>query len=112
MRITSYGAAREVTGTKHLLEVNGHRILFDCGLFQGRRQEAASRNQRLPFNVDELDAVVLSHAHIDHSGILPLLVRRGYQGKIYTTPATRDLCAVMLIDSAHIQERDAKWLSQ
>ena len=112
MRITSYGAAREVTGSKHLLEANGHRILFDCGMFQGKRTEAAEKNRHLPFPANSIDAVVLSHAHIDHSGILPLLIKQGYQGKIFTTPATRDLCAVMLIDSAHIQEKDARWLSK
>ncbi|MFO7976600.1 MAG: MBL fold metallo-hydrolase [Candidatus Hydrogenedentota bacterium] len=112
MRITSYGAAGGVTGSKHLLEVNGHKILFDCGMFQGSRQETAERNRKLPFDSNELDAVVLSHAHIDHSGILPMLARYGYQGRIFTTPATRDLCAVMLLDSAHIQEKDAQWLSK
>ena len=112
MRITTYGAAREVTGSKHVIEVNGSKVLFDCGLFQGKRLEAADKNKRLPFPAEELNAVVLSHAHIDHSGILPMLARNGYDGPIYTTPATRDLCAVMLLDSAHIQERDARWLSK
>lgn len=112
MRITSYGAARGVTGSKHLVEINGHRILFDCGMFQGRRKEAARLNQRLPFDVNRIDCVVLSHAHIDHTGTLPMLARHGYQGRVFTTPATRDLCAIMLLDSAHIQERDAQWLSK
>jgi len=112
MRITSYGAARAVTGSKHLVEINGHGILFDCGLFQGRRKEAAERNQTVPFAVKDVNAVVLSHAHIDHSGTLPVLARLGYAGPIFTTPATRDLCAVMLADSARIQERDAQWLSK
>jgi metallo-beta-lactamase family protein len=112
MRITSYGAAEGVTGSKHLIEINGYRILFDCGLFQGKREEAADRNRRLPFNVDTIHTVVLSHAHIDHSGTLPMLAKLGYRGKVFTTHATRDLCAVMLLDSASIQERDAKWLSR
>jgi len=112
MHITSHGAARGVTGSKHLVEINGKRILFDCGMFQGHRKEAAEKNQTLPFSVDDIDAVVLSHAHIDHSGILPMLARKGYEGKVFTTPATRDLCAVMLLDSANIQERDASWLSK
>lgn len=112
MRITSYGAAEGVTGSKHLLEVNGARILLDCGMFQGRREESAQKNRRVPFNVDALNAVVLSHAHIDHSGTLPVLGRKGFRGKIFTTPATRDLCSIMLLDSAHIQERDAEWLSK
>jgi len=112
MRITSYGGAEGVTGSKHLLEVNGSRVLFDCGLFQGRREETARKNRTLPFDVDGIHAVVLSHAHIDHSGTLPVLAKQGFQGRIFTTPATRDLCAVMLLDSARIQERDARWLSK
>ena len=112
MQITSFGAAEGVTGSKHLLEVNGWRILFDCGMFQGRREEAAHKNRQLPFDVDSIHAVVLSHAHIDHSGVLPMLARHGYRGKVYSTPATRDLCSIMLLDSAHIQERDARWLSK
>ena len=112
MRITSYGGAGDVTGSKHMIEVNGHRILLDCGMFQGKRSEAAEKNRKLPFDVNSLHAVVLSHAHIDHSGILPVLARHGFQGRVFTTPATRDLCAIMLLDSAHIQERDARWLSK
>jgi metallo-beta-lactamase family protein len=112
MRITSFGAAEGVTGSKHVVEVNGHKILFDCGMFQGRRTESAEKNKRLPFRVQDISAVVLSHAHIDHSGILPVLARNDYRGRIYTTHATRDLCSVMLLDSAHIQERDARWLSK
>jgi metallo-beta-lactamase family protein len=112
MRITSYGAAEEVTGSKHLVEINGRSVLFDCGMHQGHRNESAERNRSLPFDVNALDAVVLSHAHIDHSGTLPVLARHNFQGRIYCTPATRDLCSVMLRDSAHIQERDARWLSK
>lgn len=112
MRITSFGAAEGVTGSKHLLDVNGYRILLDCGMFQGKRLEAAHKNKELPFAIHDLHAVVLSHAHIDHSGILPVLARSGFRGRIFTTPATRDLCAIMLLDSAHIQERDARWLSK
>ncbi len=112
MKVTSYGAAGEVTGSKHLLEINGYRILLDCGMFQGKRREAAHKNRHFPFAPDSLDAVVLSHAHIDHSGVLPMLHKKGYRGRIYTTPATRDLCSVMLLDSAHIQERDAEWLAK
>ena len=112
MKVTSYGAAGGVTGSKHLLEINGHRILLDCGMFQGKRREAAEKNRQFPFQADSVDAVVLSHAHIDHSGVLPMLYRKGYRGRIYTTPATRDLCSVMLLDSANIQERDAAWLAK
>lgn len=112
MKITSFGAAEEVTGSKHLLEVNGKKILFDCGMFQGHRLEADRKNRHLGFAPSDLNAVVLSHAHIDHSGLLPMLGKLGYNGPIYTTPATRDLCAVMLLDSANIQKRDAEWLSK
>lgn len=112
MKITSYGAAEEVTGSKHLIEVNGHRVLLDCGMFQGIRKEADFKNRHIPCDPATLDAVVLSHAHIDHSGILPVLSKGGYQGKVYTTPATRELCSIMLLDSANIQQRDAEWLSQ
>ncbi|MCC6928341.1 MAG: MBL fold metallo-hydrolase [Gemmatimonadaceae bacterium] len=106
------GAAREVTGSCHIVRVNGKMLALDFGLFQGRRAESEEKNRRLPFDVQELDAVVLSHAHIDHSGRLPLLMREGYQQTIWCTPATRDLCAIMLADSAHIQEKDAEHLSR
>ena len=112
MKITSYGGAENVTGTKHLLEVNGRRILLDCGMFQGPRKESDQKNRAMPFDPRQMDAVVLSHAHIDHSGVLPVLAKRGYRGKIYTTCATRDLCSLMLLDSANIQQRDAEWLSK
>jgi metallo-beta-lactamase family protein len=104
LEIEFSGAAREVTGSCHILRVNGKTILLDCGMFQGRRREAQEKNLRLPVPVDEIDAIVLSHAHIDHAGRLPLLVRNGYDKTIWSTAATRDLCAIMLADSAHIQE--------
>ncbi|MCB9809929.1 MBL fold metallo-hydrolase [Candidatus Peribacteria bacterium] len=106
MRIEFSGAAQNVTGSKHLLHINGKKVLLDCGLFQGRRTEADTANRHFPFDADELDAVVLSHAHIDHSGLLPLLAKYGYTGPIYSTHATRDLCSIMLPDAAHIQESD------
>src|SRR5829696_6983138 len=106
------GAAREVTGSCHIVRTNGRTILLDCGLFQGRRKESAEKNKRLPLPTSEIDAVVLSHAHIDHAGRLPFLVRHGYDRKIHTTSATRDLAAIMLADSAHIQEKDAEFLSR
>lgn len=112
MEIEFVGAAREVTGSCHVLRVAGKTILLDCGLFQGRRSESQEKNLRLPVPVEEIDAIVLSHAHIDHAGRLPFLVRNGYQGTIWCTPATRDLCAVMLADSAHIQEKDAEFLAR
>lgn len=112
MRITFSGAAREVTGSCHLVEVNGHTTALDCGLFQGHRSEAHAKNRRLPIDPHALRAVVLSHAHIDHSGRLPYLTREGYGRSIYTTPASRDLSALMLADSAHIQAQDARHLAR
>lgn len=112
MRISFYGAARTVTGSQHLIEVNGKRILLDCGLYQGRRSEANQRNRNFPFDPASVDVMVLSHAHIDHSGNIPNLVKRGYKGDIIATPATRDLCASMLMDSGHIQERDAEFVNK
>lgn len=112
IRVTFWGAAGEVTGSMHLLEAAGARILLDAGMFQGRRAEAARKNAELPFDPRRIDSIVLSHAHIDHSGRLPLLVRHGFHGPIYATPATRDLCAVMLPDAAHIQMKDAEFLAR
>jgi metallo-beta-lactamase family protein len=112
MHITFAGAAREVTGSCHVVEVGGRTIVLDCGMFQGRREESRIKNARLPVPVDRIDAVVLSHAHIDHSGRLPVLVNQGYRGPIFATPATRDLCALMLADSAYIQEKDAAFLKR
>ncbi|MBI1389724.1 MAG: MBL fold metallo-hydrolase [bacterium] len=111
MRVYFMGAAEEVTGSMHLIEVNGKRILLDCGMFQGRRDESNRLNRTLPFAPENIDVMVLSHAHIDHSGSIPTLCR-GYDGNIFTTPATRDLCAVMLNDSAHIQEKDAEFYNK
>ncbi len=110
LRLSFYGAAGQVTGSMYLLEAAGARILLDAGLFQGRRSEARKLNADLPFDARRIDMVVVSHAHIDHTGRLPLLVKNGFHGPIYCTPATRDLCAVMLPDSAHIQEKDAEFL--
>ena len=111
-RITFWGAAGQVTGSMHLLEAAGARILLDAGLFQGRRAESRRLNLEEPFDPRIVDIVVVSHAHIDHTGRLPLLVARGFHGPMYATPATRDLCAVMLPDSAHIQEKDAQFLAR
>ncbi|HVC65180.1 MAG TPA: MBL fold metallo-hydrolase, partial [Candidatus Dormibacteraeota bacterium] len=110
IRLTFWGAAGQVTGSMHLLEAAGARFVLDAGLFQGRRGPSHALNAKLPFDPRRLDGVVLSHAHIDHSGRLPLLVRHGFHGPIYATPATRDLCAVMLPDAAHIQEKDHEFL--
>lgn len=112
MKIEFSGAARTVTGSKHLLHINGKKILLDCGLFQGHRKKAAAANANFPFEASEIDAVVLSHAHIDHAGALPLLVKKGFTGPIFCTHATRDLCSIMLADSAHIQEKDAEFVKK
>ena len=112
MRLTFHGAARTVTGSQHLIEVNGSRILLDCGLFQGRRKEAFERNRNLPFDPASVDCLVLSHAHIDHSGNIPNLVTSGFKGDIVCTFATRDLCSIMLRDSGRIHEYDAEWLNK
>jgi metallo-beta-lactamase family protein len=112
MQLTSYGAAEEVTGSQHLLEVNGKKILLDCGLFQGKRKEAFEKNDWFGFDPTTIDTVVLSHAHIDHSGNLPRLVKKGFTGVIYCTEATQSLCDVMLLDSAYIQESDAEYIAR
>lgn len=104
------GAARQVTGSKHLLTVGDRRLLLDCGMFQGPRRLANKLNAQLPFRARSIDAVVLSHAHIDHSGSLPRLTRLGYREPIYCTPATRDLLDILLRDSAHLQASDARYL--
>ncbi len=112
MQLTFHGAAREVTGSMHLLEVNGQRILLECGLFQGRRAETYTRNLEFPFDPADIDTVILSHAHIDHSGNLPNLVKQGFKGTIWCTAATRNLSAYMLLDSAHIQEKDVEYVNK
>lgn len=112
--LRSLGAAGEVTGSKHLVEVDGTRILVDCGAFQGRRAESDAKNRALLGDVpaDSVDAVVLTHAHFDHCGMLPLLAKRGFSGNVYSTSATRDLANLVMMDSAKIQARDADYLSR
>ena len=112
MKIRFLGAARTVTGSMHLLSVNGKQLLLDCGLYQGRRQESFERNRNLPFDPVKVDSLILSHAHIDHSGNIPTLVKNGFKGNIYATPATRDLCSAMLRDSGHIQESDVTYVNK
>lgn len=112
MNITFYGAARAVTGSQHLLEVSGKRILLDCGLSQGRREESDRLNREYGYEPASIDFVILSHAHIDHSGKLPGLVKNGFKGIIFSTAATRDLAAVMLPDSAHIQQADTEYINR
>ena len=109
MAITLYseGAAREVTGSKHVLDIDGTRYLVDCGAFQGKRDECDRKNRALVRDPESIDAVNLTHAHFDHCGLLPLLVKRGFKGNIYSTPATRDLANLIMMDSARIQSRDA-----
>jgi metallo-beta-lactamase family protein len=112
MKITFWGAARTVTGSMHEIAVDGHRFLLDCGLYQGRRQESFERNSRLPVPSRSIAAVVMSHAHIDHSGNLPSLAKNGFSGPVYATPATSDLCDAMIKDSAFLQEKDAEFLNR
>lgn len=112
MKIRFHGAARTVTGSQHLLEINGKHLLLECGMFQGKRDESYRRNHFFPYKPQEVEAVILSHAHIDHSGNLPNLVAHGYAGKIFATPATADLADIMVRDSAHIQEADAEFVNR
>src|SRR4051812_20588996 len=111
MEIEFVGAAQTVTGSMHLVKTPHARVLLDCGLYQGRRREAFERNSKLPIDATRVDAVVLSHAHIDHSGALPLMAKNGFRGDVFTTPATRDLCAAMLEDAAMIQAADARFIN-
>lgn len=112
MKLTFWGAVRTVTGSMHELSADGQRFLLDCGLYQGRREESNERNRNFPFAAKSVAAVVLSHAHIDHSGNLPNLTKAGFRGPIYATSATTDLCGAMLRDSAFLQEKDAEFLNK
>ncbi len=112
MKIHFNGAAQTVTGSQHLLEVNGHRLLLDCGLFQGKRSESFRINREFAYNPAEIDALLLSHAHIDHSGNIPNLVKNGFHGPIYATDGTCALASIMLRDSGHIQEADARYVNK
>ncbi|MBI4364708.1 MAG: MBL fold metallo-hydrolase [Candidatus Latescibacteria bacterium] len=112
MRVTFWGAARTVTGSKHLITGRAGALLLDCGLFQGRRAESDARNRALPFAAKAIDAMILSHAHIDHAGAIPYLCRRGFRGPIHATKATADLCRAMLLDAAHIQMKDAEFVNR
>jgi metallo-beta-lactamase family protein len=112
MKLTFWGAAQTVTGSMHHLEADGRSYLLDCGMYQGHRKEAEERNRHFPFPVESLAGVILSHAHIDHSGNLPLLVKNGFNSPIYATPATVDLAHAMLLDTAHIQEKDVEFLNK
>ena len=112
MKITFHGAAKTVTGSLHLIEVNGRTIMLDCGMYQGKRKEAFERNRSDFCQGKKVDTLILSHAHIDHSGRIPCLVKNGFRGDIVCTSATRDLCAVMLMDSAFIQEKDVEFVNK
>ena len=106
----SLGAAQEVTGSKHIFEIDGRAFMVDCGAFQGKRKEADAKNRNFQVPADRIEAVILTHAHLDHCGLLPLLVKKGFNGNIYSTPATRDLASLIMMDSARIQARDADYL--
>src|SRR4051812_44642580 len=112
MKITFFGAAQNVTGSKHLIQTDNFNLLLDCGLHQGKRREANELNRQLPFPAKSIDAVILSHAHADHCGMLPVLVKQGFQGKIYSTTATADIAPLILQDSAKIQEQDAIYFNE
>ena len=109
MHMTFYGATNTVTGSRTLVEVAGKRLLVDCGLFQGFKALRERNWDELPFDPRSLDAVLLTHAHIDHSGALPLLMRHGFKGPVWTTAASADLCEILLMDTAHLQEEEARY---
>jgi metallo-beta-lactamase family protein len=112
MRINFHGAAHTVTGSQHLLEINGYKLLLDCGMYQGKRAESYARNLNFQYDPRSVNAVILSHAHIDHSGNLPNLVKQGFEGNIFVTHATKDIASTMLLDSGHIQESDAEFVNK
>jgi len=113
MKIKFIGAAREVTGSKHLITtLSGKKILLDCGMFQGKGLETDAMNRNLGFDPAEIDHIILTHAHIDHSGLIPYVYKMGFRGSVICTNATRDLCAIMLADSGHIQENDVRWFNK
>ncbi len=112
IKLYSKGAAQEVTGSRHYLEIDGKTLQIDCGAFQGKRREAEEKNKAVAEDIQKVDTVVLTHAHFDHCGMLPLLPKSGYMGNIYATPATRDLASLIMMDSAHIQARDIEYLKK
>lgn len=112
MKITFYGAAKTVTGSCHMVEAGNKKFLVDCGMFQGKLTDQMLNYEDFPFNINEIDFVILTHAHIDHSGRIPKLYKAGFKGTIYATTATVDLCGIMLADSGHIQEKEIEWVNK
>lgn len=112
MKLTFHGAARQVTGSSHIVTINGKNILLDCGLYQGKRKEAFEKNRQFQFDPKKIDAMILSHAHMDHSGNVPTLIKKGYKGPVYCTEATADLCRIMFRDCAYIQMRDVDYVNR
>ncbi|MEJ2434296.1 MAG: MBL fold metallo-hydrolase, partial [Pseudolabrys sp.] len=112
LQLTVLGAVGTVTGSKYLVEADGKRFFVDCGLFQGFKQLRLRNWAKLPVDAKTINAIVLTHAHLDHSGYLPLLVKEGFRGPVYCTPGTRDLCAILLPDSGYLQEKDAEFANR
>lgn len=110
--LRSFGAAQEVTGSKHILDVDGKEFLIDCGAFQGKRKQSDEKNRNFNMNLENLESVIITHGHYDHCGLLPILTKRGFTGDIYATPATRDIVNLVLMDSARIQAHDAEFLAK
>ena len=108
----SLGAAQEVTGSKHILQIDDRMFMVDCGAFQGKRKESDQKNRNFQIDTDRLESVILTHGHLDHCGLLPLLTKKGYTGNIYATPATRDIANLVMMDSARIQAHDAEFLAK
>ena len=112
IKVFSLGAAGEVTGSKHVFEVDGRFYMIDCGAFQGKRKESDEKNRQFDFDMERLESVILTHGHLDHCGLLPVLTKKGYTGNIYATPATRDIANLVMMDSARIQAHDAEFLAK